>query len=243
MFLKCLLSLYAFVLFWGTIGLFVFPSLVIYFIVYPFMNYPQDVFQSLSAVIYRIFFKFLGVVELKFEGIESLSNGAIYIATHQSNLDYPILGSFIHKYLTVTNLNFTKIPFASFVGKLIGARFLNKNNLGEIALMYNELEDILIADRNVIIFPEGTRDNGEKLKKFKKGAFRLAMKSKKPIVPIIIDGSSKLLAKGDPCFKTISKKIIYVKMLEPLYPHDFNSEEEMMEKAFNLMQYKKNRSN
>ncbi len=238
MYLKCLLSFYAFVLFWGTIGLFVFPSLLVYFIVYPFMSYPQDIFQSLSAVVYRIFFKFLVVADLKFEGIDTLPNGAIYIATHQSSLDYPILGSFIRKYLTVTNLNFTKIPFASFVGRLIGARSLNKNNLGEIAFMYKELEDILNNNRNIIIFPEGTRNNGKKLKKFKKGAFRLAMKSKKPIVPIIIDGSSQLLAKGDPCFKTISKKSVHVKMLKPLYPKDFNSEQELMEKAFNLMTYR-----
>ena len=235
--LKCLLSFYAFVLFWGTIALFVFPSLLIYFLVYPFMKYPQDVFQYLSSVIYKIFFKFLRVVELKFDLAEELPNGAIYIATHQSSLDYPILGSFIKKYLTVTNLNFTRIPFASFVGKLIGARTLNKNNLGEIAFMYKELEDILNDNRNIIIFPEGTRSNGKELKKFKKGAFRLSMNTNKPIIPIVIDGSAKLLAKGDPCFKLTVKTVVTVKMLDVIYPQDFDNEIEMMNFASGIMSY------
>jgi 1-acyl-sn-glycerol-3-phosphate acyltransferase len=235
--LKCLLSLYAFILFWGTIGLFVFPSLFIYFIVYIFAKYPQDYFQYLSSVIYKIFFRLLPMVDLKFNLPNTMPNGAIYIATHQSSLDYPILGSFIKKYLTVTNLNFTSIPFASYVGRLIGARSLNKNNLGEIALMYQELEEILNDNRNIIIFPEGTRSDGTKLGKFRKGAFRLAMKTKKPIVPIIIDGSAKVLAKGDPCFKSLKKVTINVTMLDLIYPNDFENEMALMQYASKVMQY------
>lgn len=237
--LKCLLSFYAFILFWGTIAFFVFPSLLIYFMVYPWMKYPQDVFQYLSSVIYKIFFRLLYIADLEFKIAETLPDGAIYIATHQSSLDYPILGSFIKKYLTVTNLNFTSIPFASYVGKLIGARSLNKHSLGEIALMYRELEDILHDNRNIIIFPEGTRSNGKKLKKFKKGAFRLSMKTKRPIIPIIIDGSAKILAKGDPCFKTTKRQKVYITMLEPIYPEDFESESQMIEEVSKIMEYRK----
>jgi len=236
--LKCLLSVYAFFLFWGTIGLFVFPSLGLYFIVYFFTKYPQDYFQLLSSVIYKIFFKLLPVVDLKIENAENLPDGAIYIATHQSNIDYPILGSFIKRYLTVTNLNFTRIPFASYVGKLIGARALNKDSLGEIATMYQELEDILNDGRNIIIFPEGTRGNGKKLGRFKKGAFRLAMKTQKPIIPIQIDGSAKILAKGNPCFKTLHKTIVYVKVYDAIYPQVFKDEKEMLEHAMKILEYK-----
>lgn len=236
--LNCILSSYAFVLFWGTIGIFTLPSLLIYFLVYPFVKYPQDTFQNLASVIYKIFFKLLPVVKLDFQLLDKLPDGAIYISTHQSSLDYPILGYFIKRYLTITNLNFTKIPFASFVGKLIGARSLDKNNLGEIAATYNEFEKILNDNRNIIIFPEGTRSDGVKLGKFKKGAFRLAMKTNRPIVPIIIDGTAKLLAKGDPCFKTTSQRVVSVKMLEPIYPDKFKDEMELLNFTHALMQYK-----
>ncbi len=236
--LNCILSSYAFVLFWGTIVIFTLPSLLVYFLVYPFVKYPQDTFQNLASVIYKIFFKLLPVVKLDFKLLDKLPDGAIYISTHQSSLDYPILGCFIKKYLTITNLNFTKIPFASFVGKLIGARSLDKNNLGEIAATYNEFEKMLNDNRNIIIFPEGTRSDGIKLGKFKKGAFRLAMKTNRPIVPIIIDGTAKLLAKGDPCFKTTEQRVVSVKMLEPIYPNGFKDEMELLNFTHALMQYK-----
>jgi len=239
--LKCILSVYAFFLFWGTIGLFVFPSLAIYFVIYFFVKYPQDYFQYLSSVIYRIFFKLLPVADLHFNLLQNPPQGAIYVATHQSSLDYPILGSFIKKYLTVTNLNFTKIPFASYVGRLIGARALRKNNLGEIAIMYQEFEEILNDNRNIIIFPEGTRGDGKKLGNFKKGAFRLAMKTKKPIVPIQIDGSAKLLAKGDPCFKTTKKTLVNITMLPPFFPEDYKDEIELLKAVKNSLAYDKSK--
>ncbi len=238
--LKCILSSYAFILFWGIIFIFTLPSLVIYFLVYPFLKYPQDTFQNLASVIYKIFFKLLPVVKLEFDLLDELPKGAIYISTHQSSLDYPILGYFIKNYLTVTNLNFTVIPFASFVGQLIGARSLKKNSLGDIAKMYNEFEKLLQDNRNIIIFPEGTRSDGNKLHKFKKGAFRLAIKTGKPLVPIIIDGSAKILAKGDPCFKTTKTTSVKVKMLKLINPKNFKDEKELLEYTHNLMEYKNN---
>lgn len=235
--LKCLLSGYAFILFWGTIALFTPPSLLIYFAVYPFKKYPQDTFQSLASVIYKIFFALLPKVYVRFQLKPRLPKSAIYISTHQSSLDYPLLGYFIERYLTVTNLNFTKIPFASYVGRLIGARSLKKNNLNDIASMYDEFEAVLREERNVIIFPEGTRSDGTQLGAFKKGAFRLAMKSGRPLIPIIIDGSANVLAKGDPCYKTTDPVGITVTMLKPIYPDAFDNEVQLMRHVHRLMQY------
>ena len=65
------------------------------------------------------------------------------------------------------------------------------------------------------------------------------MKTNKPIVPIIIDGSAKLLAKGDPCFKTTAKTKVKVTMLEPIYPKDFSDETQMLEYAAKIMSYDK----
>lgn len=236
--LKCILSIYAFSLFWGTILLFLPPSLLIYFLVYPWRRYPQDVFQYLSSVIFKIFFKLLYVTDLELRVEGELLDGAIYIATHQSSLDYPILGSFIKRYLTITNVNFTKYPLMSYVSRLIGVRGISKQHtLGEVASVYSELEEVLNENRNVIIFPEGTRDDGKKLKRFKKGAFRLAMQTRKPIVPIVIDGSAKILAKGDPCFKTTKRTKVTVTVLPAIYPQDFENETQMLEYAANMMQY------
>jgi 1-acyl-sn-glycerol-3-phosphate acyltransferase len=237
--IKCLLSVYAFLLFWGTILLFLFPSLIVYFIAYFFVKYPQDYFQYLSSVIFKIFFKLLPVVKIKLDLLDVVPQSAIYIATHQSNIDYPLLGSFIKKYLTITNVNFVTIPFISYVANLIGVRLLKRSNLNDVSYMYEELAKNLNENRNVIIFPEGTRGDGSKLKKFRKGAFRLSKETNKPIIPIQIDGSGKVLAKGEPCFKTLKTTEVKVKMFPPLYPDDFKNEEEMLKKAVEILEYKR----
>ena len=43
----------------------------------------------------------------------------------------------------------------------------------------------------MVIFPEGTRKREHKKEDFKKGSFKLATKSKAPIVPVTIDGAYK----------------------------------------------------
>lgn len=233
--LSCILSTFAFILFFGLIGIFVIPSLIAYAIFYPFVKYPQDRFQYLSSMIYKIFFTLQPKVKLDMNLLPALPESAIYVSTHQSNLDYPILGYFIKKYLIMSTINFKNIPFISQIGHLIGIRYLDKNNLGKISNAYNEFEQMLKEDRNVIFFVEGTRGNGKKLGRFKKGAFRLAMKMNKPIIPIIIDGSVNILPKGNFCFLSTKKKRIRVHMLEAIYPNKFSNEKDMQKYTYNIM--------
>ncbi|EDZ63403.1 lysophospholipid acyltransferase family protein [Sulfurimonas gotlandica] len=233
--LGCIASSFAFILFFGLIGLFVIPSLLIYGISYPFVKYPQDRFQYLSSVIYKIFFFSIPRIKLDIKLLEELPKSAVYVSTHQSNLDYPILGYFIQKYLIMTTMNFKKIPFISQVGHLIGIRHLDKNNLGNISDTYGEFEQMLQEDRNVVFFAEGTRGSGKGLGRFKKGAFRLAMKTNKPIIPIVIDGSADILAKGNFCFSGTKKANIKVQMLEPIYPDKFSNESDMLKYTHNIM--------
>ena len=50
---------------------------------------------------------------------------------------------------------------------------------------------------SIVVFPEGTRSSSGKLLPFKRGGFLLALKTRIPIVPIIIEGSGAILPKGD----------------------------------------------
>jgi 1-acyl-sn-glycerol-3-phosphate acyltransferase len=233
--LGCIASSFAFILFFGLIALFIIPSLIIYALFYPFEKYPQDRFQYLSSVIYKIFFFSFPKLKLEIELLKELPNSAVYVSTHQSNLDYPILGYFIKKYLIMTTMNFKKIPFISEVGHLIGIRYLDKNNLGKISDTYSEFEQMLQENRNVAFFVEGTRGNGKELGRFKKGAFRLAMKTNKPIIPIMIDGSGDILSKGNFCFSRTKRKNIKVQMLEAIYPNKFSNESDMLKYTYNIM--------
>jgi len=71
---------------------------------------------------------------------------------------------------------------------------------------------------SVLIFPEGTRSKTGKLKSFKNGAFKLAIESKKPIVPIVVTGTHDMIQKGSALFSPIVNcKIKVLKPIERYY--------------------------
>ena len=68
---------------------------------------------------------------------------------------------------------------------------IDKENAGKTIKLFDEVADDLRGGRRVIIFPEGgyTADKKETLFPFRAGSFKLALKSKVPIVPVVLIGS------------------------------------------------------
>lgn len=237
----CLLSFVGFGLFFGTIALFVLPSLLLYYLIKPFHSRPEVIFQHLASWIYRFFFWSMPKFRLHLPDLPELPSSAIYISTHQSHIDYPVLGCLIPDYLILTRINFSAIPFIALVGKLLGARFLERHDAAALYKSYLELETMLKIGGNVIFFAEGTRHTGAKLNPFKQGAFRLAIKTQRPIVPVVIEGTQALLPKSQFCLATVESVDIRVSILEPIRPEMFTSAKSMAHHAQELMQKEKER--
>ena len=73
----------------------------------------------------------------------------------------------------------------------------------------------------LVIFPEGTRtkDKDYKMSEFKRGLFSIAVKHNLPIIPIASYGGLDITPKGAWIFNSGT---IYEKVLEPLYPADYD---------------------
>jgi 1-acyl-sn-glycerol-3-phosphate acyltransferase len=65
-----------------------------------------------------------------------------------------------------------------------------------------------------MFFPEGTRSKTGKLRTFSKGAFRLAIQSQTPVLPLAIDGTQDCLPKHSWKFEKAS--YIKLKVLDPI---------------------------
>jgi len=215
------------------------PGFLIYFIFKPFIKDSQNFFQGGAALSFKLFYFFVPCIILEEDILEDMPKGAIYISTHQSILDFPAFAIHIRNYLLFANVNLEKIPIVKTVTHKSGIRYLRGKTLYELANMQKELEKHLDDGKNVIYFPEGTRHTGDKLLPFKRGAFKLAMKKNRPIVPIVIEGAYKFLPRKSWCFKTSKREKMYLKMLAPLYPKDFDNEIEMMKCAHEIMQKEK----
>jgi 1-acyl-sn-glycerol-3-phosphate acyltransferase len=74
---------------------------------------------------------------------------------------------------------------------------------------------------SIMIFPEGTRSPDSEIAPFKLGAFQLALMTDKPILPIVIDGTGKVLPKKGLVFR--GSGILRIKVLEPVNPGSFGT--------------------
>ena len=78
---------------------------------------------------------------------------------------------------------------------------------------------------SVFLFPEGTRSKTGKMGEFKDGGFKIATKSKAPVVPVGITGTNDILENHFPFIK--SGKVI-VSFGKPIYTTDMDRAEQKL---------------
>ena len=77
--------------------------------------------------------------------------------------------------------------------KRIHCLFMDRGDIKQSAQIIIEGIKQLKNGINMVIFPEGTRSKTGELGEFKAGSFKLAIKSKRPLVPITIDGTRNIM--------------------------------------------------
>ena len=161
---------------------------------------------------------FISGVSLEIEDYSILipNQSYIYIANHSSLFDIPILLSTIKGNARIIyKEELEKIPFFGWCLKMspfISIRREDKENSLEgfkLAMKAISEED------SVIIFPEGTRSTDGQLGEFKKGAFLLAIKSNKEMIPVAIKGSANILSKGTSNLKKGNIRVSFIKNINP----------------------------
>lgn len=145
----------------------------------------------------------VGGIKVIVHGEENLpkDSNALFIGNHQGNFDIPIYIKHVNMPKGfVSKIEVEKIPFIAAWMKAMKCIFMDRSNLrksGEAII--NGVKN-LKAGYSLVIFPEGTRSKGDKLGEFKAGSFKLATKSKKPIIPITMDGSYKAMEVKGPAW-------------------------------------------
>lgn len=131
--------------------------------------------------------KLLGI-KLIIEGKEHLDNmqPSIVIANHQDNLDLFIHGGIIPKRtVSVGKKSLRYLPLFGQVYWLSGNIMIDRNkSKASINTMTETTEALKHKNTSIWVFPEGTRNKGNNLLPFKKGAFHIAKQADAPIIPI-----------------------------------------------------------
>jgi 1-acyl-sn-glycerol-3-phosphate acyltransferase len=150
----------------------------------------------LSKLLDRIVMSIAGTRVIT-EGSEKvdLKRGCVYVLNHRSLMD-----SLVAFYALPGDLRFLakkelyKIPLVNFALRTMGMIEVDRSNPEAAANSIDRAVSHLQNGKCVILFPEGTRNRGEGLLSFKKGAFVLAIKAQVPIVPVVLIGAERAIA-------------------------------------------------
>ena len=144
-------------------------------------------------------------VTLTVEGLESIpkEGPCVFVGNHRSYYDIPILLTALdapHGILAKEELE--KIPLLNRWMKLLGCVFVKRDDIRASVKALNDATAIVESGRSFVIFPEGTRYKGEEggAGEFKAGAFRIAVKTSAPVVPVAVTGARALFeSNGNRC--------------------------------------------
>jgi 1-acyl-sn-glycerol-3-phosphate acyltransferase len=139
----------------------------------------------------------------------------IYVSNHQSMVDILAIFATRYSFLWVSKIENFYVPFLGWNMWFNGYVALKRGYLPSIMRMVRTCNRRLAAGEKLFIFPEGTRSPDGELIPFYSGAFRLAARNNVPIVPLVLDGTNRILAKHS--FHIDPQRVI-VQVLEPIYP-------------------------
>ena len=118
----------------------------------------------------------------------------LFVSNHQSNLDFVLLLAKLNKPVGfIAKVELEKIPLLRDWMRVINCLFMDRDDMRQQVKTIVEGINLLKSGKSMVVFPEGTRSKDGKMIDFKAGSFKLATKSKVPIVPVTIDGTFNAL--------------------------------------------------
>jgi len=153
-------------------------------------------------------------VKLEIEG-ELDPNADMLMMNHQSILDIVIFEALCNRNLAwVAKKEIQKIPW---FGRILTAPkmiIVERESKTSLVKLLSDAKDRIEAGRPIAIFPEGTRSDGKRLKKFKVGAKMIAEKNKMKVQPIIMIGTRDIFDSQNFSQQSGVVKIIYLPSIE-----------------------------
>ena len=161
-----------------------------------------------------------------------LSN-CVIVSNHNSLMDVPVTTPFMPRAnKTIAKKSFASTPVFGWIYSF-GSVLVDRNSDASRRKSFEDMKRVLNKGLDMVIYPEGTRNRtDDPLKTFYDGAFRLAVNTKKPIVPTLVFNTKKVLPVHK-IFYMLPHKL-EMHFLLPVESTDI-SIKELKEKVFKIM--------
>ena len=137
----------------------------------------------------------------------------VVVANHESFVDILLISHLPIEMKWLSKETFFKYPLIGWMMRMAGDIRLVRGDRSSGAAAMKSCHDRLSKRVSVMIFPEGTRSADGSLGEFKDGAFRLAIESGAPVLPLAVHGTRTALRKHD---WRLGDSRAEVRVLEPI---------------------------
>ena len=149
-------------------------------------------------------------------------NAKLIAMNHQSILDI-IVFEYLHpKNLAwVAKKEIAKIPWFGHILKAPKMIIVERESKSSLVKLIKDVKVKLDEDRTIAIFPEGTRTDGKKLRKFKAGTKILAEKYNLDVQPIVLVGTREIFDSQNFIQKSGKVTIVYLPTVKAVRKTDW----------------------
>lgn len=153
----------------------------------------------------------LTFIRYDLRGRNSIQQGTsyIYVSNHTSFLDIPGIRLLIPgEFRPIAKKELLKIPIFGFIVRAATV-VVDRSNAQSRKQSMETLREILKGGISILVFAEGTQNRTKEiLQPFKDGAFRIAIDSQLPIIPLVVVGAGPLMPPGTLTIKPGKIKVI-----------------------------------
>ena len=121
----------------------------------------------------------------------------VVVSNHESMVDILLISHLPWEMKWLAKSDFFAFPGIGWMMRMARDVRLVRGDSDSVAAAMAECADRLAARVSVMIFPEGTRSASGELGPFKDGAFRLAIETGTPILPLAVHGTRPALRKHE----------------------------------------------
>jgi 1-acyl-sn-glycerol-3-phosphate acyltransferase len=152
----------------------------------------------MTSLSLRIYFRLVGCrIDIVGEEHVGAYGACIYVSNHTSYSDVPIIMALFrtdYHFLAKSEIN--DMPFIGTFLRKLGHFAFERGKLRARSRQAEEMERALLRGESIFVFAEGTFVAEPGVRPFQLGAFRAAVKTGRPIVPVVLRGARRFHEDG-----------------------------------------------
>jgi putative phosphoserine phosphatase / 1-acylglycerol-3-phosphate O-acyltransferase len=167
----------------------------------------------------------LNGVKLNVTGAQHMNarRPAVFLFNHRNNFDVLMVAALVRENWTaIGKKELEGNPLIGTLGKLLDVAFIDRADSAAAVAALKPVEEAAREGLSIVVAPEGTRTDTRTVGPFKKGAFRIAMATGLPVVPIVIRNSEEVAGRNS---RRLSPGTVDIAVLPPIDVSDWTHDD------------------